>query len=48
MFLEGGPHRRIGGIIRRDIRKRDTAQFGGESWTQRDNVHRQVLPVFTP
>ena len=48
MFLEGGPHRRIGGIIGGYIRKRDAAQFGGESWTQRDNVHRQALPVFKP
>src|SRR5258708_30569917 len=35
---------RIGGIFRSDIGKRHTAQFGGESRTQRDHVHRQALP----
>src|SRR5260370_23383414 len=45
MLLKGSAHRRICGIVRGDIRKRHTAQFGGESRTQRHNVHRQVLPV---
>src|ERR1700676_4258807 len=45
MFLEGRARCRIGGIVRGDIGKRQAAQFGGESRTQRDNVHRQVLPV---
>src|ERR1700687_1489821 len=46
MLLEGSARRRICGMVRGDIRKRNTAQFGGESRTQRDDVHRQVLPDF--
>src|ERR1700693_5236906 len=30
----------------RDVAKHHTAQVGGEAWTQRDDVHRQVLPGF--
>src|ERR1700730_648113 len=44
MFLEGRARRRICSIVRGDILKRHTAQFGGEFWTQRHDVHRQVLP----
>src|ERR1700694_3765739 len=46
MLLEGSARRRICSIVRGDIRKRSTTQFGGEPRTQRDDVHRQVLPVF--
>src|SRR6202022_1736930 len=46
MFLEGCARGRIGGVVRGDVGKRHAAQFSGESRTQRDNVHRQVLPVF--
>src|SRR5437899_5727485 len=45
MFLECRTRRRICRIVRGNIRKRHTAQFGGESWTQRHDVHRQVLPL---
>src|SRR3979490_3242881 len=44
MFLEGSACRRICGIVRGDIRQRHTTQLGGESRTQRHDVHRQVLP----
>jgi hypothetical protein len=44
IFLERGPHRLVG-RIRCDIRKRHAAELGGESWPQRDNVHRGALPV---
>ena len=43
MFFERGTHRPIGGIVGRDIGKRDAAQFGGKARTQRDDVHRRIL-----
>ena len=46
MFLECRARRRICGVVRGDIRKRHAAQFGGKSWTQRHDVHRQVLPCY--
>ena len=39
MLLERGARRRIGGIVTGDIGKRDAAQFGGKTRTQRDDVH---------
>ena len=47
MFLESRACQRIYCIVRGDIGKRDTAQFGGESRTQRHNVHRKILPDFS-
>jgi len=46
MFLKRRARRQIRGIVRGDIRKRHTAQFGGESWTQRHDVHRQIPSCF--
>src|SRR6267378_6675880 len=45
MFFKSSPRRHISGVVKGDIGKCHTAQLGGESRTQRDNVHRQVLPV---
>ena len=46
VLLERGARRRVGGIVSGDIGERHAAQFGGEAWTQRDDVHRRVLPGF--
>ena len=46
MLLERRARRRIRGIVGRDVGKRHAAQLGGKAWTQRDDVHRQVLPGF--
>ena len=46
MLLEGRARRRVGGIVSGNIGERHAAQFGGKTWTQRDHVHRQVLPDF--
>ena len=46
MFLESRARRRVCGIVRRDLRKRHTAQLGGEAWTQRDDFHRRGLRSF--
>ena len=43
-LFEGRAHRRIGGIVRGDIGQRHAAQFGAKSRTQRNDVHRQILP----
>jgi hypothetical protein len=45
MLLEGCARLRIGGIVRGDLGKCQTAQLSGESGTQRHDVHRQGLPV---
>src|SRR5580704_7434678 len=45
MLLEGRAHHRIYGVVRGDIGEPHPAQFGGESRTQWDDLHRQVLPV---
>jgi hypothetical protein len=46
MFLESRARRRICCVVRGDIGQRDTAQFGGESRTQRHNVHSENPPLF--
>src|SRR3954468_23665665 len=46
MLLERRACRHISGIVRCDIRQRHAAQFGGETRTERNDVHRQVLPGF--
>ena len=43
MFLERRAHRRIDGIVGGNVGKRDAAQFGGETRTQRDDFHRRIL-----
>src|SRR5580704_18493586 len=43
MVLERRAHRRIYGIVGRDIGQRHAAYFGGKAWTQRDDVHRRIL-----
>src|ERR1035437_8879578 len=46
MLLERRAHRRVGSVVGCDVAKRHAVQLGGEAWTQRDYVHRQVLPGF--
>src|SRR4029077_5506616 len=43
MLLERRAHRRINGVVGRDIGQRHAAQLGGKAWTQRDDVHRRIL-----
>src|SRR6185437_2195035 len=40
MVFEGGSHFRIDIIVCRHIGERHAAQFGGKTWTNRDDVHR--------
>ena len=46
MLLERRARRRVGGIVGGDVGKRHAAQLGGKTRTQRNDVHRQVLPGF--
>ena len=44
MLLESRARLCIGSVVHSDLRKRYAAQLGSETRTQRDDVHRQVLP----
>jgi hypothetical protein len=46
MLLEGCARGWISGIVGYDIGQRYTAQFGGKSRAQRDDIHRPFLQIF--
>ena len=46
MVLERRAHRRVNGIVGRDIGQRHAAYFGGKAWTQRDDFHGSILHGF--